>query len=41
MELQAVSKGFLKIKWKKTQINVTSEIQIGESIVKSSGWERH
>ena len=45
MELQDFSNGFLKIKRKETQINVitkdkSSEIHIGESIIKSSDCEK-
>ena len=44
MELQDFSNGFLKIQRKETQINVvtkdkSSEIHIGESIIKSSDCE--
>ena len=43
MELQSFSNGFLKIKRKEAQINLitkvkSSEIHIGESIIKSSDY---
>ena len=45
MELQDFSNGFLKIKRKETLVNVftkdkSSEIHIGESIIKSSDCEK-
>ena len=45
MELQSFSNGFLKIKRKESQINLitkdkSSEIHIGESIIKSSDCEK-
>ena len=46
MELQDFSNGFLKIKQKETLVNVftkdkSSEIHIGESIIKSSDCENY
>ena len=45
MELQSFSNGFIKIKRKEVQINLitkdkSSEIDIAESIIKSSDWEK-
>ena len=45
MKMQGFSNGFLKIKWKETQVNVinkhkSSEIHIAECIIKSSYYEK-